>query len=776
MKLLLLALPLIAFLMLLVVFLGEDKRLRLAFVSAAVAWGSVLFGITEVLSGVNEFGRAGIALGWLAATLFSAVWLWRTTRSFSKEWRSQIITAWKGGRRNNQDIPYGLLAGCALIIIVCGLIALVCPPNTPDSMYYHMVRVVNWLDHRNISYYPNIYLPQSYMPPWAEYAMAHLFALASGDHFVNLVQWFSMCGSCIGVSWIAKMIGAPPRGQVFAAAVCATIPQGILESSGSKNDYVVAFWIVCCVFFLLTFRDRPSRGIAVMIGLSAGLALLTKGTAYIFLPPVALMLFLSFTGDTRLRFLRLSPLIAILALTLNVHQYIRNLDLCHALTGCSTAFSGPIWKFSNDHITAPVIVSNVVRNIALHLGSPSESLNLKMTNWAAAAIKTVGIDPDDLGSTWSGAHFQIPVPMLHEDALGNPIHLLLIYAAIGILLFDGKSRQLNVKFYTAGLIVAFILFCAYLRWQPWHTRLHLPLFVLWSASIGVVFGRRFKLAPIAAVGTVLLMLAMPALLENRLRQVIGPASIFLNDREALYRAPPSYRLVADLADRISCKNAGIDADTGFNEYPLLVFLHAGLGIRDIRQLRVENDSAKYAGRLGPFKPECVICSNCPRNSSRWKVYNSMGMREAPSQELSLFYLASQAWPVERYRLRLRFSPALQARPMPEPLLTFGVFGASDFFYVRYLGDDKVSFGFHHWGTGGPDSMPVTIKPDMDYTADILVDSVGTIEILIDGQPVLDWVSPVYPHPESAVFIGRNPVGGAAAGPAFTGQATRVPAR
>jgi hypothetical protein len=147
-----------------------------------------------------------------------------------------------------------------------------------------------------------------------------------------------------------------------------------------------------------------------------------------------------------------------------------------------------------------------------------------------------------------------------------------------------------------------------------------------------------------------------------------------------------------------------------------------------------------------------------------------------SESLTFFYPVNLALPVERYRIRLRFSPALQARPMPEPLLTFGKFGAADFFYVRYLGDDKASFGFHHWGTGGPDSMPMTIKPESDYMADILVDStVGTIEILIDGQSVLKWASPVYSHSESEVFVGRNPVGGAAAGPAFSGQATRVPA-
>jgi Dolichyl-phosphate-mannose-protein mannosyltransferase len=376
---LLVSLPLIAFIILLGVCFTTAGSFRPAFVGAAVIWGAALYGITEALSAVNEFRMAGITAGWLAVTLLSTIWLWRITQGFSHAWRSRILFLWNARPGDDLDIPYGLLAGCALIVTATALIALVCPPNTPDSMYYHMVRVVNWLDHGNISNYPNIYLPQSYMPPWAEYAMAHLFALASGDRFVNCVQWFSMCGCAIGVSWIAKMLGAAPRGQVFAAVICVTIPQGILQSSGSKNDYVAAFWMVCCICFLLAFKDRPSRGAAVIIGISAGLAMLTKGTAYIFLPPIALMWFLSSSKDTRLRFLRLSPLIAILALFLNVHHYMRNFDLCNALVGCPTALGGPNWKFSNDDVTGPVIASNIIRNIALHLGSPSDGWNKKMT-------------------------------------------------------------------------------------------------------------------------------------------------------------------------------------------------------------------------------------------------------------------------------------------------------------------------------------------------------------------------------------------------------------
>jgi hypothetical protein len=143
--------------------------------------------------------------------------------------------------------------------------------------------------------------------------------------------------------------------------------------------------------------------------------------------------------------------------------------------------------------------------------------------------------------------------------------------------------------------------------------------------------------------------------------------------------------------------------------------------------------------------------------------------------VSFFYPHNAAMITETYRIALRFPAALIAKPLPEPLLSLGKFYQADFFYVRYLGENKVSLGFHHWGVGGPDSAPVTITPNQDYTADILVDStMGTIEILLNGNSLLNYASPLYPHQENEIFIGRNPIGGAAAGPTFSGQATRVP--
>jgi hypothetical protein len=59
------------------------------------------------------------------------------------------------------------------------------------------------------------------------------------------------------------------------------LPNGILQASGAKNDYVLALWLVAAVYFAMR-RDL------LFLGLAVGLACATKSTAYLFLPPVLL--------------------------------------------------------------------------------------------------------------------------------------------------------------------------------------------------------------------------------------------------------------------------------------------------------------------------------------------------------------------------------------------------------------------------------------------------------------------------------------------------------
>jgi hypothetical protein len=179
-----------------------------------------------------------------------------------------------------------LILGIVSTTLIVGLIGLVAPPNTWDSMTYHMSRVVHWIQNGSVAHYPTYNLPQLFHPPFAEFAIMHLQILSGGDRFANMVQWFSMISSIIGVSLIAKELNANIRGQVFAAVFCATIPMGILQASSTQNDYVVSFWLVCLAYYiLLVIKTKNQPDLLFFIGASLGLALLTKSSGYLYAFP-----------------------------------------------------------------------------------------------------------------------------------------------------------------------------------------------------------------------------------------------------------------------------------------------------------------------------------------------------------------------------------------------------------------------------------------------------------------------------------------------------------
>lgn len=357
--------------------------------------------------------------------------------------------------------PLGLTLALGLMTLVTALLA---PPNTCDSLAYHLARVAQWMQNQSLAPYPAGDGRQIFLQPWAEYAILQLTLLAGDDRWANLVQWAAACLCCLGVSGIARELGATPRAQTYAAALCASLPMLLLQASSTQNDCVEALWMVCLVYFCLRLRSEFGWREWGLASLAAGLAWLTKGTGYIYSAPFLAVLFWKWRSPVRLvSFLGL-------ALLLNAGFLLRNVEACgRPLALHSEALSAP----RNAGLTPLLWACNLARHLSVHLPVPNGDKNFDRL--ARGLHHLVGVEPEDPRFTFVGIHFGLSGWRRHEDLIGNWLTLLLLPGCLWLR----RHRT-----YASQLLVTFCLLAAGLCWNPWLSRVQLPLFVLLTPLLG----------------------------------------------------------------------------------------------------------------------------------------------------------------------------------------------------------------------------------------------------------------------------------------------------
>jgi hypothetical protein len=471
---------------------GTLTRWRASFLSAAVTWGIVVTAITESLSLFRLITFDWLLILWVGILVLS------TAICFTVSTRERLT----GLFQFPHHIPrfeLWYLGGVASIAAVVGVVAYVTPPNNPDSLFYHMARVLHWIQNQAVAHYPTNILFQLFYPPWAEFAIMHLHVLNGGDHWSNLVQWFSMVGSIIGVSLIARELGADLTGQVLAMVVVATIPMGILQASSTQNDYVTAFWLVSLMYYVLRFKKQPAWTLALGAGVSLALALLTKVTAYIYAVP--LLAWFTFAALRHFRWKVWQPLLLIgaIVLSMNLAHYARNIELWGNPLGFDQQNSHPNKRFG-----VFVTASNVIRNMSVHLGTRSLDINNTIREKIGSLHSAFGMDVNDPETTiWI---FDQNWLSNSENRAGNPIHLMLIIVSLGLLFASNELRTSNLMPYAIVLTMAFLIFCSLIKWEVWHSRLHLPLFVLWSPFVSSSLIRKEKYSFVFLI-TIILIIA-----------------------------------------------------------------------------------------------------------------------------------------------------------------------------------------------------------------------------------------------------------------------------
>ncbi len=604
---------------------------------AALLWGGYAVLAVEGLSLVQGITQVGLALAWGALLVASGAWLARlAARAGHLAWpRFSLPGSWT---------DRGLWLAVLAIVGVTALIAWLAPPQTWDSLNYHMSRVAHWAQDHSLRPFATGIEVQNSRSPGAELLVLQLYVLAGGDRLANFVEWFAMVGSLVAAGMIAGQLGGGRLARLLALVITVTVPMGIAQASSTMTDYVVAFWVMAAVAECLVLLGQGSASGAVFYaGVAAGLALVTKPTAVAYLLPFALWVGWVLLRHQGLRRFVGQGLAALaLVMLLNAGPLLRNLEIYG-----TPLDPNQVAVHSNQLRDPRGLVSNLLRNLALNAGTPSTHVNRAIYLAIVQVHEWMGLDPNDPRTTSAGEFkVRVPNPNNGEDQVSNPLHAWLYLMVVGALLLRRKVVGRPLMGYGVAVAATFVLLSWIFKWQIFGNRYQLPFFVLFAPLVGVAITLLVRDRWARVAGAALVLAGLPWLVGLRSRPLIPPrvdpivGSVLVEERQHLYFAnglylEPVYTPMAGTIREAGCSTVGLMLPGNGAEYLWWVLLGAPRGDLEIEWIVADTPSARF--ERTDFHPCAVICEGCPEG---WEVIRGLPLVYGSSDSEYRLYLAS----------------------------------------------------------------------------------------------------------------------------------------
>ena len=513
--------------------------------------------------------------------------------SFFRGWKlfEIVVNLFEGIKR---DKVYFLIIFPLLLIILVSAVYVV--PNNMDSMAYHMARVVQWMQNKNIDYYFTHVERQNVMGPGAEVLILLFQILSATDKFANSIQFISFLIICFSLPDLLRSIGIRNRNRVlYISVLVVSTPMLLLQASTTQNDLLsgVLMWSIIPVL-LKIFNRRPqmiSSGLILIMAIVFAAAYLVKPTSILTLLPLIVygsVTYLIRYGTNYLTYIKGLAIVIAFSVLITPDLYRKTSytvrdnsinEIFYPLTGewNSSRFFNVF--LSGMHHSA----FNYSRNSAM-IDSVSVLLN---ADYNKASIET----------NWNF--------FTHEDYVGNPFQFfafLVITVVSCIALVHSKFRK--KYFITLVPLCSFLILGLYVKDNPWLSRIQLPFFMLipvcfmsleaFKVSRFVkAFDVCFFMFSFFSLAVSFLVISQSPNKPISLFSILSPGYVY-GDRNGLYYlANPKLKQDHDEAIRISqekqISTVGVVTGNNFYEYPLSWRLYQ----RNIHLIHLDTDQTPY---------------------------------------------------------------------------------------------------------------------------------------------------------------------------------------
>ena len=480
-----------------------------------------------------------------------------------------------------------------LFLILLSLLifqAILYPPNTWDSMTYHMSRIVYWIQNQSIEYFPTNNSRQNILNPGAEILIMVAQILLNTDRFANLLQTYGWVMVFVSNLSIARTLNPnlSPIIYSFIGALSMSLPMGLLQATSTQNDLITSGFVCLSIYNIICAVRNPRNRLAWFhLRVSIGLVHLIKPTGILAVFPFIVYFSVIHWKEyfkIRLAWLHIgyAILIALIVVGPDTFRKIKE-------TGSLIGVRHEVYNFSHP-LTARVL--NSIRGVFYHI--PIEkACNHKFHAW----IQENTISPYERANPC--IHGKI---IIHEDHVGNFIHFLVfLLLPILFLISIFKMKIQESLFYLLPLF-SWILLHFFVQDQTWISRLQTPAFLVMPlAFVFVSVKKRVKM--ILKIFIILsFIISIYIIFNNHSRKLENIKYVFKNRVEMYYKSQPHlysmHNQILMEARQSSCRMFGIHIEGDSWDYPL-AWQGFKSGIR-FEQVPKGGDFGKYCGIYTEF--------------------------------------------------------------------------------------------------------------------------------------------------------------------------------
>lgn len=468
-------------------------------VYTAIAWASI-----EILGWFYLWNFITVSVVWVLVCIVCVVILWNRRNLLREKCDRDLQSATQCMKQHK-----GITAATVLFGGIILITAILRSQNNVDSMYYHLSRIMHWIQNHSARYYAGAEAQIKY-PSLSEYLVGQIMILGGHDRLANIFQTVAyFCSGCM-IYGIGRKLRISDKTAFASTWIYWLMPMALAQAYNTQTDDIAGMFLLVCIYFLMDFIQAEQlqadrSGIVSCIRLAA-----CVGFGYLCKPTICFAILVFFIWMGIIRVIRKDSWVVLIKyvgiglltiVIMGIPLMLKNYDLYTVQKQAQAAVSSE----TNVQMSTDAIISKAVApdsyNVTAALKNPQNfimtciqnigrnSTSAYFTKWnefLTRGINKLGRMLDYDTRVWA---VQVNNGFWGMDTASNPaLMFITLVMMICLVLRLSRPNREQMAFIVCS-VMSFLLQCGLMGFTHFRTRYLVGVMALLAISAGIVLER-----------------------------------------------------------------------------------------------------------------------------------------------------------------------------------------------------------------------------------------------------------------------------------------------